>query len=73
MMCQRNRVNSSLYKAKVIHRRTLKTREAVEPATLTLVSWFNNHRLMGPLGYIPPTEAEANHYRQLAEQLAATA
>lgn len=39
----------------------------------TLHTWFNNHRLMGPLGYIPPAEAEANYYRQLAEQSAATA
>ncbi len=64
---------NGLYKAEVIHRRTWKTREAVELATLTWVSWFNNHRLMGPLGYIPPAEAEANYYRQLAEQSAATA
>lgn len=64
---------NGLYKAEVIHRRTWKTREAVELATLTWVSWFNNHRLMGPLGYIPPAEAEANYCRQLAEQSAATA
>ena len=64
---------NGLYKAEVIHRRTWKTREAVELATLTWVSWYNNHRLMGPLGYIPPAEAEANYYRQLAEQSAATA
>ena len=57
----------------MIHRRTWKTREAVELATLTWVSWFNNHRLMGPLGYIAPAEAEANYYRQLAEQSAVTA
>ena len=64
---------NGLYKAEVIHRRTWKTREAVELATLTWVAWFNNQRLMGPLGYIPPAEAEANYYRQLAEQSAATA
>ena len=64
---------NGLYKAEVIHRRTWKTREAVELATLTWVSWFNNHRLMGPLRYIPPAQAEANYYRQLAEQSAATA
>ena len=64
---------NGLYKAEVIHRRTWKTREAVELATLTWVSWFNNHRLMGPLGYIPPAEAEANYYRQLVEQSAAVA
>ena len=64
---------NGLYKAEVIHRRTWKTREAVELATLTWVAWFNNQRLMGPLGYIPPAEAEANYSRQLAEQSAATA
>ena len=64
---------NGLYKAEVIHRRTWKTREAVELATLTWVAWFNNHRLMGPLGDIPPAEAEANYYRQLAEKSAVTA
>jgi len=56
-----------LYKAELIHRRApWKTKEAVELATLEWVSWFNHHRLMEPLGYIPPAEAEANYYRQLA-------
>jgi transposase InsO family protein len=41
------------------------TRESVELATLEWVVWFNHHRLMEPLGYIPPTEAETNYYRQL--------
>jgi transposase InsO family protein len=45
-----------------------KTREAVEIATLNWVSWFNHHRLMEGLGYIPPAEAEANYYRQVTEQ-----
>jgi transposase InsO family protein len=40
----------------------------VELATLEWVSWFNHHRLMEPLGYIPPAEAEANYYRQLSSQ-----
>ncbi len=64
---------NGLYKAEVIHRRAWRSREAVELATLTWVSWFNNHRLMAPLGYIPPAEAEANYYRQLAEQSVAAA
>ena len=59
---------NGLYKAEVIHRRTWKTREAVELATLTCLSWYNDQRLMGPLCYMPPAEAEANYYRQLAEQ-----
>jgi transposase InsO family protein len=58
-----------LYKAEVIHRRTAwKTRESVELATLQWVSWFNNQRLMGPLGYVPPAEFEANYYRILEQQ-----
>lgn len=58
-----------LYKAELIHRRTLwKTKESVEFATLEWVSWFNNHRLLEPIGYLPPAEAEANYYRQLASQ-----
>jgi putative transposase len=31
-------------------------------ATLSWVDWFNNHRLFGPIGHIPPAEAEANCY-----------
>lgn len=56
---------NGLYKAELIHRRTWKTRESVELATLEWVAWFNHHRLMEPLGYIPPAEAEANYYRKL--------
>jgi putative transposase len=60
---------NGLYKAELIHRRApWKSREAVELATLEWVSWFNHHRLLEPIGYIPPAEAEANHYRQLSGQ-----
>ena len=57
---------NGLYKAELIHRRApWKTREAVELATLEWVAWFNHQRLLEPIGYIPPAEAEANYYRQL--------
>ena len=60
---------NGLYKAELIHRRgPWKTKQAVELATLQWVAWFNHHRLLGPIGYIPPAEAEANYYRQLARQ-----
>ncbi|NHQ94357.1 IS3 family transposase [Janthinobacterium lividum] len=63
---------NGLYKAELIHRRApWKTREAVELATLEWVSWFNHHRLLEPLGYIPPAEAEANYYKQLSSQAVA--
>jgi putative transposase len=60
---------NGLYKAELIHRRApWKTRESVELATLQWVSWFNHHRLLEPIGYIPPAEAEANYWRHLANQ-----
>ncbi len=58
-----------LYKAELIHRRApWKTGEAVELATLEWVAWFNHSRLLEPIGYIPPAEAEANYYRQITNQ-----
>jgi putative transposase len=55
---------NGLYKVELIHRRApWKTRDSVELATLEWVAWFNNHRLLEPIGYIPPAEAEANYYR----------
>ena len=65
---------NGLYKTEVIHRRgPWKSREAVELATLEWVAWYNHERLMQPLGYIPPAEAEANYYRQLASPVALAA
>ena len=65
---------NGLYKAELIHRRApWKTKEAVELATLEWVAWFNNHRLLEPIGCIPPAEAEANHFRRLASQAATVA
>jgi putative transposase len=65
---------NGLYKAEMIHQRgPWKTKEAVEMATLEWVAWFNNHRLLGSIGYVPPAEAEANYYQQLAGQVAAVA
>jgi transposase InsO family protein len=64
---------NGLYKAELIHRRgPWKTREAVELATLEWVSWFNHHRLLEPIGYVPPAEAEAHDWRQQAQAAAPT-
>jgi putative transposase len=58
---------NGLYKAEVIHRRgPWRGFEAVEFATLEWVDWFNKRRLLGPIGNIPPAEAEATYYAQLA-------
>lgn len=60
---------NGLYKAEVIHRKgPWKSFEAVEFATLEWVDWFNHHRLLEPLEYIPPAEAEKNYYAALDNQ-----
>ncbi len=65
---------NGLYKAELIHRRApWKTLEAVELATLEWVSWFNHDRLLAPIGYIPPAEAEANYYQALEKPVAEAA
>lgn len=59
---------NGLYKAEVIHRRgPWRTLQAVEYATLEWVDWFNNRRLLEPIGNVPPAEAEAAYYRALEE------
>jgi putative transposase len=57
---------NGLYKAELIHRRgPWRSFEAVEFATLEWVDWFNNRRLMRPIGNIPPAEAEQRYYAML--------
>ncbi len=59
---------NGLYKAEVIHRRgPWRNFEAVELATLEWVDWFNNRRLLEPIGNIPPAEAEERYYAMLDE------
>ena len=54
---------NGLYKTEVIRRRgPWRNLEAVEFATLEWVDWFNNRRLLEPIGNIPPAEAEARYY-----------
>ena len=59
---------NGLYKAEVIHRRgPWRSFEAVEFATLEWVDWFNNRRLLEPIGNIPPAEAEERYYDMLEQ------
>ena len=58
---------NGLFKAEVIHRRgPWRSFEAVEFATLEWVGWFNNRRLLEPVGNIPPAEAENAYYAAFA-------
>jgi len=54
-----------LYKTKVIWREgPWRNGEHVEFATLDWVDWFNNRRLLEPIGHVPPAEFEARYYRR---------
>ncbi len=56
---------NGLYKTEVIRRLgPWRNIEAVEFATLNWVDWFNNRRLLEPIGYVPPAEFEEAWYRK---------
>jgi len=58
-----------LFKAEVIHRNgPWRNVDAVEYATLGWVDWFNNRRLLEPIGDIPPAEFELAYHRQRDNQ-----
>ena len=59
---------NGLYKAEVIHRKSSWRKiDDVEMATLKWVDWFNNRRLLEPIGNIPPNEAEEVYYAQIKQ------
>src|SRR5690606_35522926 len=61
-----------LYKTEVIRRRgPWRHLDGVEYATLEWVDWFNNRRLLAPIGDIPPAEFERAYYRQPEEHAVA--
>jgi putative transposase len=58
-----------LYKTEVINKQgPWKHRQAVEFATLAWVDWFNNRRLLEPIGNIPPVELEQAYYQNQEAQ-----
>ncbi len=53
---------NGLYKSELIYNNNFgpwRTVEDVELATLSWVDWWNNRRLLEPIGYVPPVEFEA--------------
>ena len=57
---------NGLYKTEVIRQQgPWRNLEDVEFATLTWVDWFNNRRLLEPIGNVPPAEFEAAYYEHL--------
>ena len=58
-----------LFKTELIRKRgPWRNIEDVEFATLEWVWWFNYHRLLEPIGYVPPVEYEEAYYRPQAAQ-----
>ena len=61
-----------LFKTEVIRRRgPWRGFDDVEFATLEWVWWFNHHRLLEPLGYVPPAEYEEKYQDSHDTQVAA--
>ena len=59
---------NGLYKAELVHKQgPWKTVEALEWETLNWVAWFNQQRLLEPIGNIPPAEFEALYEQSQAE------
>jgi len=59
-----------LYKTEVIRRRgPWRNLESVEFATLEWIDWFNNRRLLEPIGNVPPAEFEEVYYRSQKTQV----
>jgi len=57
-----------LYKTELIHRRgPWRNLDEVEYATLEWVDWFNNRRLLEPIGNVPPAEHEAKYYQSAGQ------
>jgi transposase InsO family protein len=57
-----------LFKTEIIRKRgPWKSIDPVELATLDWVDWYNNRRLLGPIGDIPPVELEQAYYEKLQE------
>ena len=55
-----------LFKTEVIRQQgPWKSLDEFEYATLAWVDWFNNKRLLEPIGNRPPAEKEDEYYRQL--------
>ena len=56
---------NGLFKTELIRKRgPWKTLEDVEFGTLEWVDWFNNRRLLEPIGHVPPGEFEEMFYRE---------
>jgi transposase InsO family protein len=61
---------NGLYKTEVIGRRgPWRNIDAIEYATLVWIDWFNNRRLLEPLGYVPPAEYEAAYHQRKTSQV----
>ena len=56
---------NGLFKTEIIYpNEPWRNLEEVEFATLEWVDWFNNRRLLGPIGDIPPVEFEQMYYER---------
>ena len=56
---------SGVFERGIAHEGPWQGKKDVEFATLDWGHWFNHERRFGPIGYIPPAQAERNFYDSL--------
>lgn len=56
---------NGLYKTELTKRKSWKSIQTLELATLEWVHWFNHKRLLSSIGNIPPARAELLYYDHL--------
>ena len=62
-----------LYKTELVRRKgPWRKLDDLEFATMEWIDWFNNRRLYGAIGYVPPVEFEANRLSSQVPALAGT-
>jgi transposase InsO family protein len=60
--------NIGLFNTEIIRKRSpWKSIDPLELAMLEWVDWYDNRRLLGPIGDIPPAEFEQTYYDRLEE------
>ncbi len=63
---------NALYTAEIIYKDgPWRSIEKVEHATLAWVDWFNNRRILEPIGDVPPAEYELMYHQQTESSKAA--
>ena len=69
MECINGLYKTECIRTTIFHAGPYKTISDVEYATAGWVDWYNNRRLHGSIGMVPPAEYEQDHYVALTPEV----